>query len=49
MQTPEVTVIQSRNRVVNMDGEPVRIAKKLYIKIDPLSLHILINKEDGKI
>ncbi|MBU2552860.1 MAG: diacylglycerol kinase family lipid kinase [Bacteroidetes bacterium] len=48
-QTPEVTVIQSRNRVVNMDGEPVRIAKKLYIKIDPLSLHILINKEDGKI
>jgi YegS/Rv2252/BmrU family lipid kinase len=49
IQTPELVVSQSRNRVVNIDGEPVSIAKKLKIKIDPLSLKIIIKKDDGKI
>ena len=49
VQTPYLSVTQSRNRVVNIDGEPIRIAKKLNIKINPLSLRVIINKEDAKI
>jgi diacylglycerol kinase family enzyme len=49
VQTPYLSVTQSRNRVVNIDGEPVRMAKKLDIKIKPLSLRVIINKEDAKI
>lgn len=49
VQTPYLSVTQSRNRVVNIDGEPVRMAKKLDVKIKPLSLRVIINKEDAKI
>ena len=49
IQTSYLSVTQSRNRMVNIDGEPIRIAQKLIIKINPLSLRVIINKEDGKI
>ncbi|MFA5417155.1 MAG: YegS/Rv2252/BmrU family lipid kinase [Bacteroidales bacterium] len=49
IQTPYLSVTQSHNRVVNIDGEPVRMAKKLDVKIKPLSLRVIINKEDAKI
>lgn len=49
IQTPHLTIQQSKNRAVNIDGEPKKIAKKIEVKINPLSLKVIINKEDGQI
>ncbi|MDZ7744038.1 MAG: YegS/Rv2252/BmrU family lipid kinase [Bacteroidota bacterium] len=38
----EVILEQSKNRTVNLDGEPLKLGKKLHFKINPLSLKILI-------
>lgn len=49
IQTPFLSIAQSKNREVNIDGEPLKIAKKLKVAINPKSLKVIINKEDGQI
>ncbi|MDP3461846.1 MAG: diacylglycerol kinase family lipid kinase [Bacteroidales bacterium] len=41
-QAATIELIRRKNRVVNLDGEPVRLDKDLIIKINPLSLNIII-------
>ena len=41
-------VRQTRNRVVNIDGEAFRISKKLEIKVNPLSLLVIIPDHEIK-
>lgn len=40
----EITVKRNKNRTINLDGEPLKLKKKLKIKVNPLSLNILIPK-----
>ncbi len=42
LRSKEFTVTQSKNRYVNIDGEAVKIAKKLKIKVNPKSLNIIV-------
>jgi len=37
-----IEVTQSKNRVVNIDGEAVKLGNKLNIEVNPLSLNIII-------
>jgi len=48
IQAPHLTISRSKNREVNIDGEPKKLTRKLNIKINPLSLKVIINK-DGQI
>jgi len=41
-------VKQTRNRVVNIDGEAFKISKKLEIKVNPLSLKVIIPDHEIK-
>ena len=41
LQGKEITIVQSRKRTVNIDGEPIKLGKRLHIKINPLSLNII--------
>jgi diacylglycerol kinase (ATP) len=41
-------VRQTRNRVVNIDGEAFKISKKLEIKVNPLSLQVIIPDHEIK-
>jgi len=41
IKSEEVTVKRKKNRVINLDGEPVKISKKFTVKIDPKSLKII--------
>ncbi len=38
----EVKVFRDKNRTVNIDGEPMKLAKNLEAKVNPLSLNIII-------
>ena len=38
----ELIVTQSKNRVTNIDGEPIKLGKELKIKVNPLSLNVII-------
>ncbi len=42
------TVHQSRNRMVNIDGEAAKIDKKLEVKVNPLSLQVIIPDHEVK-
>ncbi|MCF8388427.1 MAG: diacylglycerol kinase family lipid kinase [Bacteroidales bacterium] len=42
IRAKEVLLEQKKNRNINLDGEPVKLGKKLHFKINPLSLKILI-------
>jgi len=42
------TIIQKKNRVVNIDGEAVKIGKTLNVKVNPLSLRIIIPQHEIK-
>ncbi len=42
IKAKEVILEQNKNRTVNLDGEPLKLGKKLHFKINPLSLKILI-------
>ncbi len=42
IRSEEFTVKQSKNRYVNIDGEAVKIAKKLHVKVNPLSLNVIV-------
>lgn len=38
----QVDIRRKKNRTVNIDGEPVKLQKHLHIKVNPLSLKIMI-------
>jgi YegS/Rv2252/BmrU family lipid kinase len=38
----EVSLTRKKNKVINLDGEPVKLDKTLNIKVNPLSLSILV-------
>ncbi len=40
--TTGVVIKQKKNRVINIDGEPVKLSKKLVIKVVPSSLKVII-------
>ncbi len=42
IRSESFTVKQTKNRFVNIDGEAVKIAKKLKVKVNPLSLKIIV-------
>ena len=42
LQVPEITIIRPEAAVLNIDGESVMFDKDLHIKINPLSLHIVV-------
>jgi diacylglycerol kinase (ATP) len=41
-QAKEITVSRKKGKTVNVDGEPVRLGKKLQISIQPASLNIIV-------
>jgi len=43
-QAKEVEIYRKKNRVINIDGEPVKLDKNLKINIVPASLNILVQK-----
>lgn len=49
VKAKSLTIIRDNNDVVNIDGEPLYLAKDLEIKINPLSLKIIINQNVGKV
>ena len=42
LQVPEATIIRPEAAVLNIDGESVMFEKDLHIKINPLSLHVIV-------
>lgn len=42
IQSESVVVKRKKNRVINLDGEAVKISKDFTVKVDPLSLKIII-------
>jgi YegS/Rv2252/BmrU family lipid kinase len=48
ISTPGVTISRKKNRVVNIDGEAVKLSGKLSIKINPKSLKIIIPEHGQK-
>ena len=48
ISSASLIVKRKRNRPVNIDGEPVKLKKNLSIKINPLSLKVIIPKDAKK-
>ncbi len=48
IKSAEFTVKQEKNRHVNIDGEAVKISKELHVKVNPLSLKIIVPTKYGK-
>ena len=48
-KTTGLTITTSTNNIVNIDGEAINIGKNLKIKINPLSLKIIINQHVSKV
>ena len=48
IRTSHFTVLQSRNRMVNIDGEAAKIGKKLEVNVNPLSLQVIIPDHEVK-
>ena len=42
MQVPELTIVRPEADVVNIDGESKHFDKDLHIKVNPLSLHVIV-------
>lgn len=42
MPLSNFTVYQTKKRWVNIDGEAIKLGKKLHVKVNPLSLNVLI-------
>lgn len=42
IQVPELTIIRPEAAVVNIDGESKHFDKDLHIKVNPLSLHVIV-------
>jgi len=49
VKAKSLTIIRDHDDVVNIDGEPLYLAKDLEIKINPLSLKIIINQNVSKV
>lgn len=49
IKTKSLTINRAENDVVNIDGEPLILEKDLEIKINPLSLKIIINPYVSKV
>lgn len=47
IQTSHIIIERSHNEVVNIDGDPVMMDKKLEIKVAPLSLNIIANEKQA--
>ena len=41
LKCKEITVLQNKNRVVHIDGDPTYLGKKLVFKVNPVSLKII--------
>jgi diacylglycerol kinase family enzyme len=41
-QSESLRVKRKKGHTVNVDGEPVRMAKELFIKVVPLNLNIIV-------
>lgn len=44
VQSKGLTVKRKKNRVVNIDGEAIKVGKALEVKINPMSLNVIIPK-----
>lgn len=42
IKTNELWIERKRNKVVNIDGEPVRLTKNLHVKVNHLALNVII-------
>ncbi len=42
IRAKEVQLKRNKKRVVNIDGEPVKLAKELTVKVNPLSLRVIV-------
>lgn len=42
IKAEEVFITRKRNKVVNIDGDPVKISKNLHIKVNHLALNVII-------
>lgn len=42
----KVNLLRDKNRVVNLDGEPIQLTKDLVAEVNPLSLNVIIPNED---
>ncbi len=49
VQAKSLMIKRDQNDVVNIDGEPLNLEKNLEIKINPLSLKIIIDQDVSKI
>lgn len=38
----EVSLTRKKNKVVNLDGEPVKLGKALHVRVNPLSLSMIV-------
>lgn len=46
IRAKEVIIKRNKNKVVNLDGEPIKAGKDLQIKVNPLTLRIITPKQD---
>ena len=44
IKAEEVTIKRKNNKIINLDGEAIKIKKKLKVKVNHLSLNILTPK-----
>ena len=49
LKTKSLSVVRDHKGVVNIDGEAINFGKELEIKINPLSLKIIINPYVSKV
>jgi len=42
IKAKKIKLTQEKNKTINLDGEPVKLGKVLNIKINPLSLKIIV-------
>jgi diacylglycerol kinase family enzyme len=42
IRAKEVQLKRNKKRVVNIDGEPIKLAKELIVKVNPLSLKVIV-------
>ncbi|MFZ4741776.1 MAG: diacylglycerol/lipid kinase family protein [Bacteroidales bacterium] len=42
IKTDELWIERKRNKVVNIDGEPIRLTKNLHVKVNHLALNVII-------
>jgi len=42
IKASEIKIIQPQNRYVHLDGDPVRLSKELIVKVNPLSLKVIV-------